>query len=43
VDGLIPLFKPFADYSWMVGLFVSFFLYGILSTVVGDKAATTEA
>ena len=30
-DGLIPLLKPFYDYSWMVGLLVGFLVYLALS------------
>jgi NCS1 family nucleobase:cation symporter-1 len=41
VDGLIPFLKPLADYSWVVGLVVAFVLYGVLSKVVGNKAALT--
>jgi NCS1 family nucleobase:cation symporter-1 len=42
VDGLIPVLKPLADYSWVVGLIVSFVLYGVLTMVAGDKMATKE-
>jgi NCS1 family nucleobase:cation symporter-1 len=42
VDGIIPALKGFADYSWVVGLIVSFVLYGVLTMVVGNKAATVE-
>lgn len=42
VDGIIPLLKPLADYSWVVGLVVSFLVYGILTTLVGNRAATRE-
>jgi len=41
-DGIIPLLKPLADYSWVVGLVVAFVLYGVLTKVVGNKTATTE-
>jgi NCS1 family nucleobase:cation symporter-1 len=33
VDGIIPLFQPLYDYSWIVGLLVSFVLYWVLSKV----------
>ena len=39
-DGIIPILKspfPFADYSWVAGLVVSFVLYGILAKVVPAK------
>ncbi|HEY5629555.1 MAG TPA: cytosine permease, partial [Candidatus Limnocylindrales bacterium] len=42
VDGLIPALKGLADYSWVVGLLVSFFLYGVLTMLVGDKEARKE-
>jgi len=42
VDGIIPPLKGLADYSWVVGLLVSFFLYGILTMAVGSKAAVNE-
>ncbi len=42
VDGIIPPLKGLADFSWVVGGLVSFFLYGILTMVVGDKVATRE-
>jgi NCS1 family nucleobase:cation symporter-1 len=32
VDGLIPLFQPLYDYSWVVGLVVAFVLYWAFST-----------
>ena len=31
VDGIIPLFQPLYDYSWVVGLVVAFVLYWALS------------
>jgi NCS1 family nucleobase:cation symporter-1 len=37
VDGYIPFLKPFYDYSWAVGLIVSFVLYGALTLTVGKK------
>ena len=43
--GIIGFLKdpfPFADYSWVVGLVVSFVLYGVLTKLVGNKAATKE-
>jgi NCS1 family nucleobase:cation symporter-1 len=42
VDGIIPVLKPLADYSWVVGLVVSFVLYGVLTMVAGNKEATKE-
>ncbi len=30
VDGVIPLLKPLADYSWVVGLIASFIVYALL-------------
>jgi NCS1 family nucleobase:cation symporter-1 len=42
VDGIIPALKPLADYSWVVGLLVSFVLYGVLTLVVGNKEARKE-
>jgi nucleobase:cation symporter-1, NCS1 family len=46
-DGLIPFLKspfPFADYSWVVGLVVSFVLYGVLTKYVSPKPIeATEA
>ena len=41
-NGLIPAFSELAKYSWVLGLLVSFFVYGLLTMVVGDKAATNE-
>jgi NCS1 family nucleobase:cation symporter-1 len=44
-NGILPFLKspfPFADYSWVVGLVVSFVLYGVLTKVAGNKVATTE-
>ena len=42
VDGFIPALKVFADYSWVTGLVVSFVLYGVLTMLVGNKAAKSE-
>jgi NCS1 family nucleobase:cation symporter-1 len=42
VDGIIPFLKPFADYSWVVGLAVSFLLYILLTMFVPDKSAAEE-
>jgi NCS1 family nucleobase:cation symporter-1 len=36
-DGLIPALAPLAQYSWVVGLVVSFVLYGVLMTVLAKK------
>jgi nucleobase:cation symporter-1, NCS1 family len=50
-DGIIPFLKGFtvgdtvynlADYSWVVGLVVSFLVYGLLTKFVPDKTATVE-
>ncbi len=41
-NGIIGILKspfPFADYSWVVGLVVSFLLYGILTRLVPAKMA----
>jgi NCS1 family nucleobase:cation symporter-1 len=45
-DGIIPILKspfPFADYSWVVGLVVSFLLYGILMKLTPSGETTPEA
>ncbi len=39
VNGIIPVLKPLADYSWVVGLVVAFVVYGVLTKTVGNKAA----
>jgi nucleobase:cation symporter-1, NCS1 family len=42
--GIIGLLKDpirFADYSWIVGLLVSFVLYGLLTKLLPDKEAAT--
>jgi NCS1 family nucleobase:cation symporter-1 len=36
-DGIIPLLKPLADYSWIVGLIVSFITYGALMLTTGRQ------
>jgi nucleobase:cation symporter-1, NCS1 family len=44
-DGIIPILKspfPFADYSWVVGLVVSFVLYGVLTMLAPNRAAAAE-
>ena len=41
-NGFIPLLKPLADYSWVVGLVVAFVLYGVLTMVAGNKEAMKE-
>ena len=33
VDGIIPIFQPLYDYSWVVGLVVAFVLYWALATI----------
>ncbi|HEY6013554.1 MAG TPA: cytosine permease, partial [Candidatus Limnocylindrales bacterium] len=46
VNGIIPILKdpfPFADYSWVVGLIVSFLLYGILTKYLPSKEVLPEA
>ena len=43
VDGIIPILKPLADWSWVVGGVVSFFLYGILTKLVPTTSTTAEA
>jgi NCS1 family nucleobase:cation symporter-1 len=42
VDGYIPFLKPFYDYSWVVGLVVSFGLYGLLTKTVGARQLETQ-
>jgi NCS1 family nucleobase:cation symporter-1 len=45
-DGIIPILKspfPFADYSWVVGLVVSFLLYGILMMLTPSRETSPEA
>ncbi|MCJ7712221.1 MAG: NCS1 family nucleobase:cation symporter-1, partial [Chloroflexi bacterium] len=37
VDGIIGFLKPFYDYSWVVGLIVSFVIYWLLTITVGRK------
>ncbi|SFP99838.1 nucleobase:cation symporter-1, NCS1 family [Amycolatopsis arida] len=37
-DGLIPLFKPFYDYSWLVGLVAAFAAYLLLSRGAPSRA-----
>jgi NCS1 family nucleobase:cation symporter-1 len=34
VDGIIPILKPVYDWSWVVGLVVSFLLYGVITSVL---------
>ena len=44
-NGIIPFLKdpfPFADYSWVVGLVVSFLLYGVLTKYVGSKSVPSR-
>ena len=36
-DGIISVLKPLYDYSWVVGLVVSFVLYGVLTLTLGRK------
>ena len=36
--GIIPFLKPFADYSWVVGLIVSFLIYGGLTKLLRKGA-----
>ncbi|HUH17413.1 MAG TPA: cytosine permease, partial [Methylomirabilota bacterium] len=42
VDGLIPLFQPLYDYSWVVGLVVAFVLYAGLSKAFPEREAEVE-
>jgi nucleobase:cation symporter-1, NCS1 family len=45
-DGIIAFLKspfPFADYSWVVGLLVSFVLYGLLTKLLPEKQAEAPA
>ncbi len=45
VNGIIPFLKdpfPFADYSWVVGLVVSFVLYGVLTKYLPSGQAKAE-
>jgi len=37
-DGIIPILKPLADYSWVVGLLVSGAIYWVLTLVVPNKS-----
>jgi NCS1 family nucleobase:cation symporter-1 len=44
VDGIIPLLKPLADYSWVVGLIVSFVVYvGLMRFMPRGRTATEMA
>jgi NCS1 family nucleobase:cation symporter-1 len=42
VDGIIPLLKPLADYSWVVGLVVSFIVYVGLMRLAPRGRTTAE-
>jgi len=42
-DGIIPIFKPLADYSWVVGLAVSFVVYWVLARMMPASETSTEA
>jgi len=45
-DGIIPALKspfPFADYSWVVGLVVSFVVYYVLAKFAPARETSTEA
>jgi NCS1 family nucleobase:cation symporter-1 len=42
VDGIIPFLKPLADYSWVVGLIVSFLVYVGLETFVSRRETTPK-
>jgi NCS1 family nucleobase:cation symporter-1 len=42
-NGIIPFLKSFYDFSWLTGLVVAFVLYGVLTMVIGNREATTEA
>jgi NCS1 family nucleobase:cation symporter-1 len=41
-DGIVPFLKPFYSYSWLVGLVVSFVIYGLLAITVGKKHVTEQ-
>jgi nucleobase:cation symporter-1, NCS1 family len=43
VDGIIPFLKPLADYSWVVGLVVSFALYAILTKALAGSRSEVPA
>jgi NCS1 family nucleobase:cation symporter-1 len=43
VDGVIPLLKPLADYSWVVGLIVSFVVYIALMRFMPRSRPVTES
>jgi NCS1 family nucleobase:cation symporter-1 len=43
VNGIIPFLKPFADWSWVTGLIVSFVLYTLLTMYVPPKPIQAEA
>ncbi|MBI2763105.1 MAG: NCS1 family nucleobase:cation symporter-1 [Chloroflexi bacterium] len=40
--GIIPALKSFYDYSWVVGLVVSFVIYGGLTLTVGKQAVEAQ-
>jgi NCS1 family nucleobase:cation symporter-1 len=42
VNGIIPILKPLADWSWVVGGVVSFLLYGVLTKIVPTTRAVAE-
>jgi NCS1 family nucleobase:cation symporter-1 len=41
-NGIIPVLKPLADYSWVVGLVVSFLVYGVLTMVAPGRQRSAE-
>jgi len=43
VDGLIPIFQPLYDYSWVVGLVVAFVLYWAFSKLFPQERAEPVA
>jgi NCS1 family nucleobase:cation symporter-1 len=42
-NGIIPILKPFYDYSWVASLVISFLIYGILTMLIGRKPAPVES
>ena len=42
-DGIIPMLKPFSDYSWVVGLLVAFVVYYVLAKALPAREAQEAA
>jgi NCS1 family nucleobase:cation symporter-1 len=42
-DGLIPVLKPFYDYSWVAGLLVGLVVYVALTLPGGQRSASTDS